>query len=273
VRGRLRKEAKREEPPVRVVSTPAPRERNATPRPQVAQAPTPAAYPRRPAAEAWAQLAAPLARNEGTRILFFGVTGWGKTTGIEDFLHYIERFQLADLILIHDVKKPEKQYEGEVIHEAREVQGERAPELPARRVLRRRSLDHMPSVEDAARVTLESGYSGVSTIFVIDEFQRALTDGGTFEAPHVRRLFNEGLGLHASIFAAKQLPQNVPTEATGQATKVYFHMSREGTNFLQNGKKISDDEANLMCSLELGEFIVFPDAGDFDGYVYKVPPP
>lgn len=234
---------------------------------------TASALPRRPAQEAWTQIAAPLARSEGIRVLFFGVTGSGKTTGIEDLLRFIEENHLAELIFIHDVKKPEKQYRGDVIDEARAATGEGAPELPARRVLRRRGLDHMPSVEDGARVTLESGYSGVSTILVVDEFQRALTDGGTFDAPHVRRLFNEGLGLHASIIAGKQLPQNVPTEATGQSAKVYFRESREGTNFLVDKKKISPREADIMTSLAVGQFMLFPEEGDFDGFVYEVPPP
>ena len=233
---------------------------------------------RRPASEAWAQIAAPLAEHLGDRVLFEGVSGSGKTTGMKDFLRFIETNKLADLIIIHDVKKPEKQYDALVIGEAREIQAEELAAgiesgIPVVRVLRRRNLDHMPSVEDAARVTLERGYEGIDSIFVIVEFQRALTDGGKFESQSVRRLFCEGLGLHASIIAGKQLPQFIPTEATGQSSKVYFRMSAEGTNYLVDDKKISKELAAVMNKLPTGSFVMQLEERDFDGYIYEVPPP
>jgi hypothetical protein len=233
---------------------------------------------KRPAAEAWAQIAAPLAEHLGERVLFEGMTGSGKTTGIKDYLRFIEERKLADLIIIHDVKKSEKQYEGVIIGEAREIKPEELAAgiesaAPVVRILRRRNLDHMPSVEDAARVTLERGYEGIDSIFVIDEFQRALTDGGKFESPSVRRLFCEGLGLHASIIAGKQMPQFTPTEATGQSAKIRFRMMREATNYLVDDKKISKEIADVIVGLPTGSFLLFPEERDFDGYIYEVPPP
>jgi hypothetical protein len=241
----------------------------------VPERPTPI---RKPAAEAWAQLARPLGSEEGIRALFFGMTGSGKTTGIKDFLAYIEKQKLIDVVFVHDVKKPEKQYEGEVVFEARSLTKETiALALTERqtltRVLRKSGLDHMPSVEDAARYTLELGYDGVCTLLVVDEFQRALTDGGQFESQSVRRIFSEGLGLHASIVAGKQLPQFVPTEATGQSSKVYFREMQEATNYLLDGKKITKDEAELINALPTGSFIMKLEERDFDGVIYEVPPP
>jgi hypothetical protein len=228
-----------------------------------------------PAERAWRKIAAPLRERLGVRVLFFGITGSGKTTGVKDFLRYLAREHLVELTLIHDVKKPLPQYEGEVIHEAREIyEADKTPEsYPATRVLRRRGLDHMPSVEGAARVTMECGYNDVATMLVVDEFQRGLTDGGKFESASLRRIFCEGYGLHASIVATKQLPQFVPTEATGQSAKVYFRLTREGTNFLADEKKIPKDQAEILTGLDVGQFTLVPEEGDFDGMVYQVPPP
>jgi hypothetical protein len=160
-----------------------------------------------------------------------------------------------------------------VIHEATVVQtAQGAPEnFPAVRVLRKRDIDHVPSVEGAARVTLESGYSDVTSLLVIDEFQRALSDGGRFDSPSVRRLFCEGLGMHASIIAAKQLPQHTPTEATGQSTVIYFGTNGEGANFLLDEKKISREMYEVIRGLNERQFFYVPQEGDWDGFVYEVP--
>src|SRR5262249_40667937 len=138
----------------------------------------------RPAREAWRRIAAPLRSRKGVRLVVYGITGKGKTTGVKDLLAFLMNEQLVDLILVHDVKfRDRQQYEGQVIHEPRDVfTVEHAPEeFPAVRVLRKRGLDHMPSVDAAARVTLESADQGVRTMLVVDEFSRAIEedlDGG-----------------------------------------------------------------------------------------------
>jgi len=227
----------------------------------------------RPAREAWAKIVEPLRARKGIRVLVYGITGKGKTHGIADLLDFMTSEGLIELVLVHDVKLPEVQYRGEVIHEATTVlTAEGAPaDFPAVRVLRKRNLDHLPSVETAARVTLESGYADVTTCLVVDEFQRALTDGGKFEAPSVRRLFCEGLGMHASIIAGKQLPQYTPTDATGQSTIVYFGTNSEGANFLLDEKKVTRDLYEVIRGLAERQFVFVPQEGDWDGFVYEVP--
>lgn len=227
----------------------------------------------RPADEAWAVLAAPLTEREGIRVLFIGVTHKGKTTAVKHFLRFIAERNLVDLVLVHDLKKPLPQYEGQVIHDARHVYTSPPETWPAVRVLRRRDLDHLPTVENAARVTIEAGYNDVRTMLVVDELQRGLTDGGKFESPSLRRVYCEGAGLHASVVATKQLPQNIPTEATGQSARVYLGSNREGINYLLDERKIDRQQAEIIESLTVGEFIFFPQEGNCDGLVYKVPPP
>jgi hypothetical protein len=227
----------------------------------------------RPASEAWAKIAAPLDAKLGGRVLFFGITGSGKTTGVKNYLAYVVGRNLVDVVLIHDVKKPEPQYEGLVIHDAREIYSAPPETFPAVRVLRRRNLDHMPSVETAARVTMECGYQEIPTLLVVDELQRGLTDGGKFASPSLRRIFCEGYGLHASVIGTKQLPQNVPTEATGQSAKVYFKGTAEGLNFLLDERKVTREHADAIAGLSVGEFTLAPEEGDFDGVIYQVPAP
>lgn len=229
----------------------------------------------RPATEAWFKVAQPLRRRFGARILFFGITGKGKTHGIADFLDYIRTAGLVDLVFIHDVKEDRPQFKGKVIHEAKEAfTPEGAPtEFPATFVLRKRDLDHMPSVEAMARKTLEAGYTDVMTVAVVDEFQRALTDGGKFAAPSVARIFAEGRGLHATIIAAKQLPMDTPNVARAQSTLVLFGMNGAGASFLAEPpfKAYDQGTADVVRSLDERQFIVIPQEGDFDGQIYEVP--
>ena len=229
----------------------------------------------RPAGEAWFKIAQPIRRRRGARILFFGITGKGKTHGIADFLDYLRGAGLVDLVFIHDIKESSPQFEGKVIHEAKEAfTPEGAPtEFPATFVLRKRDLDHTPSVETMARRTLEAGYSDIMTVAVIDEFQRALTDGGKFASPSVARIFAEGGALHATIIAGKQLPMDTPNIARAQSTLVIFGMNGAGASFLSDPpfKAYDAATADVVRGLAERQFIVIPQEGDFDGNTYEVP--
>lgn len=236
--------------------------------------PTPAA-PRggevRPAREAWARIAEPLSRRKGIRVLFFGITTKGKSHGVADFLDYVVDRNLVEIVLIHDVKKPTPQYTGEVLHEAGEIYKHPPEAYPARRVLRRRSLDHLPSVEGAARVTLESAYEGISSMLVIDEFSRALNDSGKWAAPSAERIWSEGADFGASGIATKQLPQYTPTSALAQSDLVIFGLNGKGASYLAAEDYIPAAGGELVARLDQRRFILVPAEGDFDGHVYEVP--
>jgi hypothetical protein len=237
----------------------------------------------RPASEAFAKLAAPLAEKKGQRIVVYGITGKGKTTGVTQFLAYIAGRQLIDLIIIHDVKFRERQqYEGAVIHEARDIYTvEHAPTaFPATVVLRKRNLDHMPSVEGAARVTLESADQGIRTMLVVDEFARALEeeiiiDGKTvpFRKGSANRIACEGFGLGASLIAIKQLPQFMPSEVRAQSELVLFGLAGDGLTHLVDERVAKPEMAEKLGKLERGQFMIKPAEGAPDGIVYEVPPP
>jgi hypothetical protein len=225
----------------------------------------------RPAREAWAKIADPLRRRKGIRVLFFGITTKGKSHGVADFLDFIVAANLIELVLIHDVKKPTPQYTGEIIHEARDIYRHPPESYPARRVLRRRDLDHMPSVEAAARVTLESAYEQISSMLVIDEFARALNDSGKWAAPSAERLTSEGADFGGSIVGTKQLPQYTPTTALAQSDLVIFGLNGKGASYLVDEKYIPPPGGELVARLEQRRFILVPAEGDFDGHVYEVP--
>lgn len=225
----------------------------------------------RPAREAWARIAEPLGRRKGIRVLAFGITTKGKTHGVADFLEYVTDRNLVELLIIHDVKKRQQQYAGDVIHEASELYRQPPETYPARRVLRRRSLDHLPSVEGAARVTLETAYDDVTTMLVVDEFSRAVNEAGKYTAPSVERLICEGADFGASFVGTKQLPQYTPTSAVAQSDLVIFGQNGKGASYFVGENYVPADAGELIERLEQRHFILVPAEGNFDGHVYEVP--
>ncbi len=232
----------------------------------------------RPASEAWRKLAEPLREGKGIRLTVYGITGKGKTTGITDFLAYIAAERLIDLVIIHDVKFRERQqYTGAVIHEGRAIYtADHAPEaFPATVVLRKRGLDHMPSVEEAARVALESADQGIRTMLVVDEFARALDEDipGGFRKGSCNRIACEGFGLGASLISIKQLPQFMPSEVRAQSELVLFGLAGDGLTHLTDERVLTPELAAKVARLDRGQFLIKPCEGLADGQVYQVPPP
>jgi hypothetical protein len=234
----------------------------------------------RPADEAWASLAAPISKGEGIRVVSLGVSGAGKTTGIDAFLCWLIANGLVKVVLIHDVKLPRVQYthtDDEIIFEADELRGDQAlatMKFPARRILRRRDVTHVPSVEAAAAYTNEASFNGVPTLLVIDEFNRALTDGGLkIAAPSVGVLLYEGRALGGSLVVGTQLPQRTPVDAFDMSRILLFKLGRKSLGYLVRTNVIDEATADVVASLEVGQFVIVSSEDDFDGIVYQVPAP
>ncbi len=234
----------------------------------------------RPSREAWEKLGAPLREGKGIRLVIYGITGKGKTTGVREFLAFCAAEQLVDLTIIHDVKIRDRvQYEGLVVYDARSIYTtdvlSRLPAFPASVVLRKRGLDHMPSVDQAARVTLESANERIRTMLVVDEFARAIEEDvpGGFRKGSTTRIACEGYGLGASLIAIKQLPQFMPTEVRTQSELVIFGVSGDGLTHLIDERAVPQSMADTIARLPVGHFMIKPAEGEPDGLVYKVPPP
>lgn len=229
---------------------------------------------RRPASEAWQKLLAPLAAGEGIRIGPLGVSGSGKTTTIRNFIAAALATNAVHMVIVHDVKGPAAQYPGVVAHEADELIHNPPKFWPALRVLRRRSLEHIPSVELAAKLTLHASYHAVPTMLVVDEFSRATTPAGReFVAPSVGLLLSEGRALRASLVWSAQIPQRVPPVAFDQSRILLHRQGPRAISYLVDQNVIDARTADTVSSLKTGEFIIAAADEDADEFIYVVPPP
>jgi hypothetical protein len=248
--------------------------KDAAARPALARAPTGAkrALERRPAAVAWEKLAAPRRARQGIRVGALGVSGAGKTTGVIEFVDYVA--ELVDVTLIYDIKEPQPQYRGQVVHEADIVLNPPPEGFAEPLVLRRRSFDHEPSIESAGRVTLQASYDGVPTLLVIDELAKAVSPKGlSFTSPSVQRLLSEGRALGASLVWTTQLPQRTPIEAFDQSQLLLFQCGMKALGYLTTQNVIDQRTADVVGTLAVGEFVIVSSGDDFDGVIYQVPPP
>lgn len=228
----------------------------------------------RSASDAWVTLAAPLRAGSGIRVGALGVTGKGKTTAIIQFLQYLKDEGLISLVLIHDIKLPTIQYPHDrVAYEATAVISNPPTVYPCQVVLRRRELQHTPSVDLAARVTNHASYNGVRTMLVVDEFHRALTPAGReFTAPAVGETLSEGRAIGASLLWTTQLPQRVPPTAYDQSQIILFGCGAKACAYLVSANVIDEKTAAVVAALAVGQFIIVSE-GEWDGSVYEVPPP
>lgn len=227
-----------------------------------------------PADVAWARLAEPLTHGEGIRVGALGVTGAGKTTSLAAFAAYLMQEQLVYVMLIHDIKLPRPQYPGLVAHDGNDVLRTPPTAYPHSLVLRRRAMDHTPSVEEAAQVTKKIAYGGVPAALLIDELSKATSPAGReFTAPTVAELFTEGRGYGASLLWSAQLPQRVPTLAY-DLSRVLLH--RSGTkvlSYMLDQRVIDPATANVVSQLETGDFVVVSSEDDFSGEIFQTPAP
>jgi len=227
-----------------------------------------------PASSAWKKITAALRSGQGFRVGFLGVSGSGKTTSAVDLLRFLEAERLASVVIVHDVKLPRPQFEGRIEHEADAVIARPPEEYPATIVLRRKGIDHVPSVERAARVTLHASYSGVPTVLVLDELSHATTaQGKEFTAPSVERIISEGRGIGASIVWLVQLPQRVPTSAYDQSWIVLHRSGRKVLRYLVDAKILDNAAADTVARLPVGQFVLATAEEDFDGQIYETPAP
>jgi hypothetical protein len=191
-----------------------------------------------------------------------------------DFLQYLRDEGLISLVIIHDVKLPTIQYPHDrIAYEATAVISNPPTAYPCQVVLRRRELQHTPSVDLAARVTNHASYNGVRTMLVVDEFHRALTPAGReFTAPAVGETLSEGRAIGASLLWTTQIPQRVPPTAYDQSQVILFGCGAKACAYLISANVIDERTAAAVMGLQVGQFILVSE-GEWNGVVYTVPPP
>jgi hypothetical protein len=222
-------------------------------------------------------LAPAVATREGSRILIFGRTRWGKSTFAISLVQAMLDAGVASSALIHDVKYPDRQqYEGVPVHTPADLtalQGSRVavfrPPMPA------------AMVAAAGRTLTENGEP---TVILMDETRRALAsekkwidsddeDGHVNKGPkNLEWHFLEAGGVRGSVVLLVQTPRTLPGHAVDSSqANVFFGLAGPSLNYSVSAGIVPPEAASTVERLPPGAFCIFTCDENWDREIYYSP--
>lgn len=207
----------------------------------------------------------------------------GKTFANELLIQYIRAHKLVDLILTLDDKDAHAaQYQGcERINPADlrsrpPLPNEIRDHIVFRGVAMTRKIGHGCDPDDLARLAWEVATQAKRKILVnIDELADATNGSQAWKAKTIAATYRKGRGVGICVVATTQLPQILPREAYGLSDTVcLFRMAGREAEYLASKKTITEENAAIIPTLEIGECLVYDKArGELDGQVVKITAP
>lgn len=217
--------------------------------------------------EACQKILAPLSRGSGTRHVWLGDTGMGKTTANRALIAYALETQAVQLVLTHDEKDPfEPQYPDATMRVNPGDLRNRPPvESEPRNHINFRgsaiSRDFSQSVkpdEIAGMAWTIVRTSRCKILLNIDELSDALIPNSQiWDGAAMGAAYRKGRSVGITVVAGIQQPQLLPREAFGLAETIgLFRMDGREAAYLLQRKAITEDVANRLPGLQVGEFIL-----------------
>jgi hypothetical protein len=210
---------------------------------------------------------------EGFRHGALGAPRFGKTYHMEEVVAESLDRGIAELVLIHDCKRLEVQYddypEG-VRADCADLTGrplgdEDEPVIvfhgdPTNNVKCR--------VEEVAALGLQQGRQGTATVVMIDELYHAMKARQTWTGPSFAECLREGSSQRVSTGWTTQIPQALPTEALDLTeTIAIFKLKRRSLRYVVQMMELEPEAEKVIGRLERGEFILITDDG-WNGVIY-----
>ena len=210
-----------------------------------------------------------LEESEGFRHGVLGKPRQGKTYHLQEVVTQAIALEIADWALIHDVKKPDPQYAGEV--RASVDQFRRFP--PGANdgrviVFHADENEEKESVENVALMGLELARARESSVVVIDELYQGLKSRMTWAGPSYGEILREGSSKRVSSAWTTQIPQALPTDALDLTeTMSLFAMLGRSRRYAVDAYELPREGEQALRSLQRGEFLVIT-GDDWDRTIY-----
>lgn len=237
-----------------------------------------AGLPRGTREEAYALI---LAARQASGVLHgvLGVPQVGKTYHVKDLVSRLIEDEIAQLALVHDVKRAEAQYEGLVRRDVADFWGRPpTPEDPPVVVFnpgKTLNLDSEEECEPPVSSVVRLGFElrqrdyFESVAVVIDELYFALkSQAGHWEKPINGKLFSQGSSQGITGIWTTQIPQGIPREAFDLSESVaLFRLQRRSLSYAMETFRLPEAAEQVLPNLGKGEFLLIADGG-WDGKVY-----
>ena len=226
---------------------------------------------RRGGGQALALITEPMKRRDGWRHLWLGDTGTGKTYA---------QHRLVDLpgqlTFIHDDSKADREYDRDGVRYFRT-----AAELEALPVdeanFTAAAFRGDPyagvvcEVEEVADLTLRCARRRWPTRLVVDEWDRAMSDGGRkLEAPSLRTCLIFGRTMGLSVAGGAQIPQRVGDVIYNSASSVgLFRCGPAACNYIEERLQWDREMTEVIPTLAVGDFLLHRPGQPWDRTVYR----
>jgi len=207
---------------------------------------------------------------EGIRHGVLGIPRYGKTHHLKEVNAEAVDRGVCDWVLVHDVKRPEPQYDGTLRENvadllARPIANDESPVIvihPSPTTIDR------PDVESIAKIGLQLGRGGHPALVTVDELYHALTTAQHWAGPSYALILREGSSQRVSSAWSTQIPQQLPTEALDLCeTVAVFHLAGRSAEYASARFALPRAVADHLCRLERGEFFLVTLDG-CDGRIY-----
>jgi hypothetical protein len=216
---------------------------------------------------------------EGFRTGALGAPRFGKTYHLKEVVDEAIERGIVDIALIHDVKKPEPQYDGLVMatpDDLRAYLNQHPQENPPVVVFHpERGAMEVVRVEDVAKLARDSGRGGTPTLVLADELFAALKGRQAWDTDPGQKfctsawIFREGSSQGISYAWTTQIPQSLPTEPIDiSETVAVFHLEGRSADYAVDAFRFPPDAASLLSKLQRGEFLLFSIHHGWNGKIY-----
>lgn len=232
------------------------------------------------------QILAPIRHGQGTRHLWVGDTGMGKTTANRQLIDKALKLPTVAIVLTVDEKDPyEAQYAGtyridpDALAASPPGPTESRRHVVFRGVAVSRNPEQSVSCDSVAQMAWEIVYASdrrQGVILNLDELADALIPNSqNWEGSAIAGGYRKGRSVGISVIAGIQQPQLLPREAFGLAeTMGLFRMDGREADYLRQKRVISAETAERLPHLTVGEFILSAKGARESGdTLVKVPPP
>jgi hypothetical protein len=127
--------------------------------------------------------------------------------------------------------------------------------------------------EEVAQLAQRFVQAEVPVCLNFDELKRAASgkSGMHWTAPTVKWYLTEARSLGGWFVGSSQSGKMFPEEALNEAGSTsVFRQKRKAARYLVDVMELDDEVADIIPSLDEGEFLLFTDEEDWDGRIYKL---
>ena len=126
-------------------------------------------------------------------------------------------------------------------------------------------------VEDVAALALRVARKRMKVRLVVDELNRAVTEGGQgLESDSLREAFTAGRSMGLSVAYGTQTPQRIPTVILDQSSSVgIFRLGPRALNYLDRVCMFDADMLAAVPELAVGDFVIHRPGHPWDRTVYR----